>query len=54
MTIIVFMGDIYKEIRNQIQGAIIDQLHLCSILLFKREMPCLYIMATTMNEKPIK
>ena len=36
------MGDINKKIRIQIQGAIIDQLHLCSILLFKREMPCLY------------
>lgn len=38
MTFIVFIGDIYREIRIQIQGSRIDQLHLCSILLFNREI----------------
>lgn len=42
MAFIVFIGDIYREIRIQIQGSRIDQLHLCSILLFNREIRCLY------------
>lgn len=42
MTFIVFIGDIYREIRIQIQGSKIDQLHLCSILLFKRGILCQY------------